>query len=68
MRRKGKDYMNTENITTTATQAEQPALVKQIGKTTYKVKVHFSETSKETMSDKIVRMLKSEISQMQSLS
>ncbi|KAF5037576.1 transposon-encoded TnpW family protein [Ruminococcaceae bacterium OttesenSCG-928-A16] len=60
--------MNTENITTTATQAEQPALVKQIGKTTYKVKVHFSETSKETMSDKIVRMLKSEISQMQSLS
>jgi hypothetical protein len=68
MRRKGKDYMNTENINTTATQAEQPALVKQIGKTTYKVKVHFSETSKETMSDKIVRMLKSEISQMQSLS
>lgn len=68
MRRKGKDYMNTENITTTATQAEQPALVKQIGKTTYRVKVHFSETSKETMSDKIVRMLKSEISQMQSLS
>lgn len=60
--------MNTENITTTATQAEQPALVKQIGKTTYKVKVHFSETSNETMSDKIVRMLKSEISQMQSLS
>ena len=67
MRRKGKDYMNTENINTTATQAEQPALVKQIGKTTYKVKVHFSETSKETMSDKIVRMLKSEISNMQSL-
>lgn len=60
--------MNTGNINTTATQAEQPALVKQIGKTTYKVKVHFSETSKETMSDKIVRMLKSEISQMQSLS
>lgn len=61
--------MNTENTTNTATtQAEQPALVKQIGKTTYKVKVHFSETSKETMSDKIVRMLKYEISQMQSLS
>ncbi|MEN3004514.1 transposon-encoded TnpW family protein [Dehalobacterium formicoaceticum] len=59
--------MNTENTITTTTQAEQPALVKQIGKTTYKVKVHFSETSKETMSDKIVRMLKSEISNMQSL-
>ncbi|MEA5049932.1 MAG: transposon-encoded TnpW family protein [Oscillospiraceae bacterium] len=60
--------MNTANTNTAATQAEQPALVKQIGKTTYKVKIHFSETSKETMSDKIVRMLKSEISQMQSLS
>lgn len=59
--------MNTENTNTATMQAEQPALVKQIGKTTYKVKVHFSETSKETMSDKIVRMLKSEISQMQSL-
>ena len=59
--------MNTENINTTTIQTEQPALVKQIGKTTYKVKVHFSETSKETMSDKIVRMLKSEISSMQSL-
>lgn len=59
--------MNTENINTATTQAEQPALVKQIGKTTYKVTVHFSETSKETMSDKIVRMLKSEISHMQSL-
>ena len=60
--------MNTANTNTAATQVEQPALVKQIGKTTYKVKIHFSETSKETMSDKIVRMLKSEISQMQSLS
>lgn len=60
--------MNTENTNTTTIQTEQPALVKQIGKTTYKVKVHFSETSKETMSDKIVRMLKSEISNMQSLS
>ena len=44
----------------------QPDLVKQIGKTTYKVIAHFSETSKETMSDKINRMLRNEISQMQS--
>jgi hypothetical protein len=42
----------------------QPDLVKKIGKTTYKVKAHFSETSKETMSDKIKRMLKNEVSQM----
>ena len=41
-----------------------PAMVKKIGKTTYKVHVHFSDTSTETMSDKIKRMLKNEIQQM----
>ena len=41
-----------------------PALVKKIGRTTYIVRVHFSKTSKETMSDKIKRMLKNEIQQM----
>nr|WP_298543083.1 transposon-encoded TnpW family protein [uncultured Lachnoclostridium sp.] len=48
----------------TAKEAPQADLVKTIGKTTYRVKVHFSTTSKETMSDKIKRMLKSEVSQM----
>ena len=33
-----------------------PAMVKKIGKTTYKVHVHFSNTSTETMSDKIKRI------------
>ncbi len=41
-----------------------PDFVKTTGKTTYWMKVHFSETSKETMSDKIKRMLRNEISQM----
>ncbi|MFA6846271.1 MAG: transposon-encoded TnpW family protein [Sphaerochaetaceae bacterium] len=41
-----------------------PALVKKIGKTTYRVQIHFSATSSETMSDKIKRMLRSEISRM----
>jgi len=36
----------------------------EIGKTTYKVRVHFSQTSTETMSDKIKRMVKNEIQQM----
>ena len=40
-----------------------PDLVKTIGKTTYRVRVHFSETSRETMSDKIKRMLRNEVSQ-----
>lgn len=41
---------------------ECPALVKKIGKTTYRVQIHFSVTSRETMSDKINRMLRNEIS------
>lgn len=50
--------------TTPITQEDAPALVKKIGKTTYKVRVHFSTTSTETMSDKIKRMLRNEIQQM----
>ncbi|MDO4278012.1 MAG: transposon-encoded TnpW family protein [Lachnoclostridium edouardi] len=57
--------MKTEpHPTQTATPEEVPALVKKIGKTTYKVRVHFSKTSTETMSDKIKRLLKNEIQQM----
>ena len=41
-----------------------PDLVKTIGKTTSRVRVHFSETSRETMSDKIKRMLRKEVDQM----
>ena len=36
----------------------------QIGKTTYIVRVHFSETAKETMEDKIKRMLREEVRKM----
>ena len=59
--------MNIENTPRTITvQPEQnaPALVRKIGKTTYKVCIHFSTTSTETMSDKIKRMLKNEVRQM----
>ena len=37
---------------------------KQIGKTTYIVRVHFSETAKETMEDKIKRLLREEVRKM----
>lgn len=43
---------------------ERPALVKKIGKTTYRVMIYFSSTSSETMNDKIKRMLRNEIQQM----
>lgn len=54
----------TQNTTAAPAPEDRPALVKKIGKTTYKVRVHFSTTSTETMSDKIKRMLKNEIQQM----
>ena len=56
---------NIQNVAGTTARAENPpALVKKIGRTTYIVRIHFSETSTETMSDKIKRMLKNEIQQM----
>ena len=44
-------------------QDNPPALVKKIGKMTYIVRIHFSETSTETMEDKIKRMLRNEVRQ-----
>jgi len=35
---------------------------RRIGSTTYRVSVHFSQTSKETMDEKIMRVIKNEAS------
>ena len=56
--------MQTADTAPTRAPEDAPALVKKIGKTTYKVRVHFSDSSNETMKDKIMRMLKNEMSQM----
>ena len=32
-------------------------ITKRIGSTTYKVSVHFSKTSRETMDDKLIRLI-----------
>ena len=57
--------IQTADTTPARAPEDAPALVKKIGKTTsYKVRVHFSNTSTETMSSKIKRMLKNEIQQM----
>ena len=50
---------NTATNTTTC-----PTVRKQIGKTTYIVRVHFSQTAKETMEDKIKRLLREEVRRM----
>ena len=54
------------NNTATHSTTNIPCLTvrKQIGKTTYIVRVHFSETAKETMEDKIKRMLREEVRKM----
>ena len=44
--------------------ARCPTVRKQIGKTTYIVRVHFSQTAKETMEDKIKRLLREEVRKM----
>ena len=51
------------NNTATNT-ATCPTVRKQIGKTTYIVRVHFSETAKDTMVDKITPKLSEEVSKM----
>ena len=58
------DTPNTSAAPTPTAQDNPPALVKKIGKMTYIVRIHFSETSTETMEDKIKRMLKNEVRQM----
>ena len=49
---------------TSRAQDRPPDLVKKIGKTTYLVRVHFSQTSRETLEDKIKRMLRDDVRRM----
>ena len=35
-------------------------LTRHIGKTTYKVRIHLSETANETMKDKILRLIRND--------
>jgi hypothetical protein len=41
--------------------AEPVKLLKRIGSTTFVVNVHFSNTSKETMEDKLLRLIEQEV-------
>ena len=44
-----------------APDAPQPSMVQRIGNTTFEVSFHFSTTSRETMSDKINRLIRREL-------
>ena len=41
-------------------EAKTSIIYRRIGSTTYKVRVHFSDTSQETMNDKILRLIQRE--------
>ncbi len=53
--------MEERTAITQSTEQTAPALIKKIGKTMYIVHIHFSKTSKETMSDKMSRLIKNDI-------
>ena len=55
--------MNTETEPTRQTDSNAlpgRVITRRIGNTTYKVNVHFSRTSRETMNDKILRLIRNE--------
>jgi hypothetical protein len=61
---KGEPMNNdTSNRSTPATASPltaKPDLVKNIGGTTFDIHIHFSETSRETFTDKVVRLIKND--------
>ena len=52
---------NAESVAVKREVAEPVTLLKRIGSTTYKVSVRFSETEKETMEDKLLRVIEREV-------
>ena len=38
----------------------KPDIVKRIGNTTFDIHIHFSKTSRETFTDKVVRLIENE--------
>ena len=62
--RQGGEQPMPDDVSRTGKQQSHdrpPDLEKKIGKTTYRVWAHFSTTSKETLEDKIKRMLRDDV-------
>ena len=49
----------TNNSTTKDNTPQQ--MTEKLGNTTYEVFIHFSQTSKETLTDKVVRLIRNEL-------
>ena len=54
--------MNTDKNTDKrpATNDGIPKMTTKVGKTTYDVYIHFSKTSKETLTDKVLRLIRND--------
>jgi len=52
--------MPLKNQTTTAT-TPSPTITKKVGNTIYKIQIHFSKASKDTLQDKLLRIVKHEL-------
>ena len=58
------DYMQTINTINEVGLQETkrlPSMTPRLGNTTYDVFIHFSETSKETLTDKVMRLIRNDI-------
>ena len=56
-----KTTVNAPRATRPMSDNRLPSIIKKHGNTTYEVYVHFSKTSKETMTDKVMRLIRNEI-------
>jgi len=54
-------HLRGEQLIQTITKQTQKTFTRRIGSTTYRVTAHFSTNSRETLEDKILRMMKNEI-------
>jgi len=52
--------MPLKNQTTTV-KTPSPTITKKIGNTIYKIQIHFSRASKDTLHDKLLRIVKHEL-------
>ena len=52
--------MHAEAVKKEQAQSKSRTFTRRIGSTTYRVSVHFSKTSRETVNDKILRLIKNE--------
>ena len=52
---------DTSKTSRAATLPAKPDLVKRIGNTTFDIHIHFSKTSRETFTDKVVRLIENDM-------